>query len=64
MESVCQGELRRPLHSTEILLPTILKWTDWDEEDRRDNKLIFGQHPSVNRLDEEKEVFHNLNVRQ
>ena len=50
MESICRGELRRPLHSKELLLPAILKWADWDEEHRRDNKLVFGHHPTVDRL--------------
>lgn len=50
MESICRGELRRPLNSQEVLLPTILKWTDWNEDDRRDNKLVFGHHPVIDKL--------------
>ena len=50
MESVCRGELRRPLHSKETLLQTILKWAEWSEEDRKNNQLVFARHPIIDQL--------------
>lgn len=50
MESICQGDLRRPLHLKELLLPALLKWADWSEEYRKDNHLLFGQHPTIAKL--------------
>ncbi len=65
MESVCRGELRRPLHSKETLLPTILKWAEWSEEDRKNNQLVFARHPIIDqllRLEKvyiRQKIFHN-----
>ena len=50
MESVCRGDLRRPLHCKEFLLPAILKWANWSEDDRKDNQLVFGRHPVIDQL--------------
>lgn len=50
MESICHGDLRRPLHNKELLLPALLKWADWPEEYRKDNQLAFGHHPSISSL--------------
>lgn len=50
MESICQGDLRRPLQFKELLLPAILKWADWSEEYRKDNQLVFGHHPVIDKL--------------
>ena len=50
MESICQGDLRRPLHFKELLLPALLKWADWCEEYRKDNQLVFGHHPAIDKL--------------
>lgn len=57
MESVCRGELRRPLHCQELLLPTILKWADWSEEERKNNQLVFGRHPVIDQLFRNETVY-------
>lgn len=62
MESVCNGDLRRPLHPNELLLPAILKWADWCEEDRKGNQLVFGSHPAINLLLESKVRFMTLHL--
>lgn len=60
MESICRGELRRPLHFKELLLPAILKWADWSEEDRKDNQLVFGRHPVIDQLFTNDKVCHQV----
>lgn len=50
MESICQGDLKRPLHFKELLLPALLKWADWPEEHRKDNQLVYGRHPVIDKL--------------
>ena len=50
MESICQGDLRRPLQLKELLLPAILKWADYSEEYRKDNQLVYGRHPVIDKL--------------
>ena len=50
MESICQGNLRRPFQLKELLLPAILKWTDYPEEYRKNNQLVYGNHPAIDKL--------------
>ena len=50
MEVVCNGQLKRPLHNKDLLLPTILKWADWSEADRKNNQLIYAYQPLVEKL--------------
>ena len=50
MEVICNGEMQRPLHLKEFLLPTILKWADWSEEERKDNQLVFRTHSIIQKL--------------
>ena len=50
MESICQSDLKRPLHFNDLLLPAILKWADWHEDYRKDNQLVFGHHPAIDQL--------------
>lgn len=56
MESICNGELRRPLSCKELLLPTILKWAEWPEDDRRNNQLVYGTHDVIDSLLTEEKV--------
>lgn len=56
MESICQGDLRRPLQFKELLLPALLKWAEWSEEYRKDNQLVFGQHPTIDKLRDKDKV--------
>ncbi|GLH01058.1 GTPase-activating protein CdGAPr [Gryllus bimaculatus] len=39
-EVVCGGSLMRFLHHTEKVLDTVLRWSYWDECDRKDNSLV------------------------
>uniref|UniRef100_A0A1B6IHX6 Arf-GAP with Rho-GAP domain, ANK repeat and PH domain-containing protein 2 n=1 Tax=Homalodisca liturata TaxID=320908 RepID=A0A1B6IHX6_9HEMI len=41
LESVLGGALLRPLHHTERVLDTVLRWGYWDDQDCRDNCLIL-----------------------
>ena len=50
MEVICNGELKRPLQLDELLLPTILKWTDWTEEERKNNQLVYCNHDILEKL--------------
>ena len=50
MESICQGDLRRPLQLRELLLPTILQWTDYPEDYRKNIKFVYGNHPVIDKL--------------
>ncbi|XP_049784428.1 arf-GAP with Rho-GAP domain, ANK repeat and PH domain-containing protein 2 [Schistocerca cancellata] len=40
-EVICNGELTRPLHYTEKVLDTVLRWGYWDDADRKDNCLVL-----------------------
>jgi len=50
MEVICDGELQRPLHFKESLLPAMLKWADWSEDERKNNHLLFCSHPIIDKL--------------
>lgn len=41
MESVLSGALIRPLHHSEKVLDTVLRWGYWDDADCKDNCLIL-----------------------
>lgn len=60
MESICNGELQRPLSLEEFLLPTILKWADWPEDDRRNNQLVYATNNIINSLLTQQRVSFKL----
>jgi Arf-GAP with Rho-GAP domain, ANK repeat and PH domain-containing protein 1 len=39
MEVILNGELQRPLHYSEKVLNTVLRWSNWPEDDRKTNFL-------------------------
>lgn len=41
-ESVLDGNLTRPIHHSEKVLDIILKWSNWDELDRKNNCIIIN----------------------
>ena len=50
MEVICDEHLQRPMPLKEPLLPAILKWSDWSQEERKNNHLLFDCHPIVEKL--------------
>lgn len=40
-EVVCKGELMRPLHYADKVLDVVLRWSYWDDNDRKDNYLVL-----------------------
>ena len=62
MEVICDGELQRPLSLKEPILPAILKWADWSEEERKNNHLLFGFHPMVEKLQRFDRVAWNIDL--
>lgn len=46
-EVVCNGQMIRFLHHTEKVLDTILRWSYWDECDRKDNCLILMKNEAL-----------------
>lgn len=43
-ECVLGGVLSRPLHHSEMVLETVLKWAYWDSSDSKDNYLLLGNN--------------------
>lgn len=43
-EVICNGSMFRPLHHTERVLDTVLRWGYWDERDRKDNCLVLKKN--------------------
>jgi hypothetical protein len=42
-EMILKEELERPMHHEEIVWDSILKWSDWQEEDRKYNYLVLKE---------------------
>ncbi|KAL1130714.1 hypothetical protein AAG570_011955 [Ranatra chinensis] len=40
-ETILGGSLSRPLHHTELVLDTVLRWVHWDPADCKDNYLVL-----------------------
>ncbi|CAK1554623.1 unnamed protein product [Leptosia nina] len=40
-EVICNDSMRRIVHKDEIVLNVVLRWSYWDEEDRKENYLII-----------------------
>ena len=43
-EVICQKSLERPLHPSEIVIETVLRWSIWDIDERKDNYLILKKN--------------------
>lgn len=43
-EVICNGHLIRPLHHSEKVLDTVLRWSYWDELDRKENCLVLTKN--------------------
>lgn len=43
-EVICNGSLTRPLHYSERIFDTVLRWGYWDDADRKDNYLVLKKN--------------------
>lgn len=43
-EVICNESLERPLHPTEKVIETVLRWSIWDSEERKTNYLILKKN--------------------
>ncbi len=43
-EVICQKSLERPMHPSEIVIETVLRWSIWDIDERKDNYLILKKN--------------------
>lgn len=43
-EVICNNTMFRPLHHTERILDVVLRWSYWDELDRKDNCLVLRKN--------------------
>lgn len=43
-EVICNESMSRPLHHTERILDTVLRWGYWDDIDRKDNMLVLRRN--------------------
>lgn len=43
-EVICNNSMFRPLHHTERILDVVLRWSYWDETDRKDNCLVLRKN--------------------
>ncbi|KAL3284888.1 hypothetical protein HHI36_019024 [Cryptolaemus montrouzieri] len=41
-EVVLDGQMKRPIHHSEKILEIVLKWSYWDEVDRKDNYIVVS----------------------
>ncbi|GJQ71130.1 hypothetical protein Trydic_g1034 [Trypoxylus dichotomus] len=41
-ESILNGQLTRPIHYDEKVLDIVMRWTNWEEVDKKDNYLIIS----------------------
>lgn len=51
VEIILNGELSRPLHYSERVLDTILRWTSWPDSDRKSNYLKLTKNTFIEQLD-------------
>lgn len=51
VEIILNGELTRPLHYTERVLDSILRWTNWPDADRKNNYLKLTKNTFIEQLD-------------
>lgn len=65
MEMVLDGSLHRPLHHSEQVLDSVLRWGYWDDADCKNNCLVLTHNtiyeevaPLVNIM----KILHKLNV--
>lgn len=56
-EVVCNEALMRPMHHTERVLDSVLRWGYWDEEDRKENYLLLSTNSVI------KEVYPLVSAR-
>ncbi|GBP93734.1 Arf-GAP with Rho-GAP domain, ANK repeat and PH domain-containing protein 3, partial [Eumeta japonica] len=53
-EVICRESLRRIVHINEIVLDVVLRWSYWDEEDRKDNYLLVKENSILYKMVEMK----------
>lgn len=46
-EVICNEALMRPMHHSERVLDTVLRWGYWDEADRKDNYLLLSANSII-----------------
>ena len=56
-EVVCKEALMRPMHHSERVLETVLRWGYWDETDRKDNYLLLSTNSVI------REVYPLVSIR-
>lgn len=49
-EVICNESLRRPLHYKERLFDCVLRWSYWDEVDRKNNYLLLTPNNIVREI--------------
>lgn len=43
-EVICNDSMRRTVHIDEVVLDVVLRWSYWDEDDRKHNYLVVTQN--------------------
>ncbi|GAB6027272.1 hypothetical protein CHUAL_001557 [Chamberlinius hualienensis] len=49
-EVVCDGDLERPLHYSEIVLAVTLRWATWADSDAKENYLVIKNNDILHRI--------------
>ncbi|XP_038216426.1 arf-GAP with Rho-GAP domain, ANK repeat and PH domain-containing protein 2 [Zerene cesonia] len=50
-EVICNESMRRIVHKDEVVLDVVLRWSYWDEEDRKDNYLIIKDNKTLHDME-------------
>ncbi|XP_059055314.1 arf-GAP with Rho-GAP domain, ANK repeat and PH domain-containing protein 2 [Achroia grisella] len=55
-EVVCGNAMRRIIHINEVVLDVVLRWSYWDEEDRKENYLLLTKNTMLHDIEANKKA--------
>ncbi|XP_026760493.2 arf-GAP with Rho-GAP domain, ANK repeat and PH domain-containing protein 2 isoform X1 [Galleria mellonella] len=55
-EVVCDNAMRRIVHINEVVLDVVLRWSYWDEEDRKENYLLLSKNTILHEMEAKRDA--------